>query len=317
MAAEPVPDGFVIRTSALTKRYGSTTALDHVDLDVPAGSVYGLVGPNGAGKTTLLGILSGLRRPTSGRVEVSVPRRKVSVLPDTPQFEPWLTAREVVDLARVLVAPELPVSTVDDALAEAGLADAARRAVRGFSRGMLQRLGLAATIVGRPDLLILDEPSAALDPAGRHDVLNLVAQLGRRTTVLFSSHILDDVQRVCDTVGVLRQGSLLFQGPMDELLIRRLAPSYVVTLRLPVAEAVNALWREPWVMNVLDGGSGELRVQVRSMEEAERRLPATLAGADARVVAIEPAVHDLESAFLDLVSPAEGSVIPPPPGAAP
>lgn len=245
-----------------------------------------------------------------------MPRPKVSVLPDTPQFEPWLTAREVVDLARDLVAPELPESTVDEALAEAGLADSAGRAVRGFSRGMLQRLGLAATIVGRPNLLILDEPSAALDPAGRHDVLNLVAHLARRTTVLFSSHILDDVQRVCDTVGVLRQGALLFQGRMDELLTRRLAPSYVVTLRLPVAEAVNALWREPWVTNVLDAGSGELRVQVRSMEEAERRLPATLAGADARVVAIEPAVHDLESAFLDLVSPAEGTAVPTRPGGA-
>src|SRR5207249_3716985 len=140
---------------------------------------------------------------------------------------------------------------VEVALAEAGVAAAADRQVGGFSRGMLQRLGLAATIVGQPELLLLDEPSSALDPQGRPDVLELVAKLGRRATVIFSSHILDDVQRVSDRVGVLREGRLLFQGQLDELLTRRLTPAYMVALRPPVEPVAEALRREPWVTGVL------------------------------------------------------------------
>jgi ABC-2 type transport system ATP-binding protein len=297
----------VVETDGLTKVYGSRRALDGVGLRVERGTVYGLVGPNGAGKTTLLGILAGLRRATAGVVTLSVPRDRVAVLADTPKFEPWLTAREVVDLARTLVAPAKSAQDVAGALTEAGLGAVMDRRIGGFSRGMLQRLGLAAAVVGDPELLILDEPSSALDPEGRHDVLQLVARLGQRVTVLFSSHILDDVQRVCDRVGVLREGKLLFQGSMDELLTQRLSPAYVVAVRPPVGDVVNFLWREPWVTAVQGGEDGELRIQVTSMEEAETQLPAALARAGARVISIQPAVHDLEAAFLDLVS---GEVAP-------
>src|SRR5690606_25986948 len=126
---------------------------------------YGLIGPNGAGKTTMLSILAGLRRPTEGDFHLDVDKRDVGVVVDTPQFEPWLTGREVIDLARNLTAPDLPVDRVDAVLEEVGLAAAADRHVGGYSRGMLQRLGLAGGLVGDPQLLILDEPSSALDPA--------------------------------------------------------------------------------------------------------------------------------------------------------
>jgi len=182
-------------------------------LRVPSGSVYGLVGPNGAGKTTLLGVLAGLRKPTSGTIEIGVPRAKVAVLPDTPQFDSWLTGREVIDLARSLTDPLVPSSRVDEVLEHAGLADAAGRTVGGYSRGMLQRLGVASTVVAYPTLLMLDEPSSALDPAGRREVLDLVARLRGEATVIFSSHILGDVQEVCDTVGILRRGSCCFRDP--------------------------------------------------------------------------------------------------------
>lgn len=290
----------VVETQGLTKRYGSTTALEAVALHVGADSVYGLVGPNGAGKTTLLGVLAGLRRPSAGSVSLNVLRQRIAVMPDTPRFEPWLTAYEVVDLARRLVAPDAPASEVDGALGEVGLADVAGRAVGGFSRGMLQRLGLAATIVSRPELLILDEPCSALDPLGRNDVLDLVTRLGQRSTVLFSSHILSDVQRVCDTVGVLRGGKLLFEGPLEDLLAERVTPSFLVRLRPPLDPIVAALRSEPWVRSAEMIGGSELRVEVRSLDEGERELVGALARAGAKVVSLEPEAADLESVFLEI-----------------
>jgi ABC-2 type transport system ATP-binding protein len=292
----------IVRTEGLRKVYDGVAALDGVDVHVHAGSVYGLVGPNGAGKSTLLGILAGLRRPTEGSASIAVDRRRVAMMPDTPRFEPWLTAAEVVDLARTLVAPDLPADRVTAALEEAGLGDVASRRVGGFSRGMLQRLGLAAAIVGEPELLMLDEPAAALDPLGRREVLGLVGRLGRRGTVLFSSHILSDVQRVCDTVGVLRQGRLLYEGGLDELLTGRVQPAYLVRLRPPLEPVVAALTAQPWVGGVEQIGANELRVDVTGLEDAETRLPAVLAAAGARVVATEPEAADLESVFLELTS---------------
>lgn len=177
----------MIRTDGLTKRYGSNLALESVDLDVPDGSVYGLVGPNGAGKTTLLGILAGLRRASEGSVDIAADPKAVAVLPDAPRFDPWLTGREVVDLARHLTAPDSPADRVDEVLGEAGLSDAADRTVGGYSRGMLQRLGVACTLVGSPRLVLLDEPASALDPLGRREVLDLIARMRGSATVLFSS----------------------------------------------------------------------------------------------------------------------------------
>jgi ABC-type nitrate/sulfonate/bicarbonate transport system ATPase subunit len=159
--------------------------------------VYGLVGPNGSGKTTLLSLLAGLRRPTAGTIELEVEPGRVAVLPDTPTFDSWLTGREVIDLARSLSAPHLPGSAVDDALARAGLTHAATRRVGGYSRGMLQRLGLATTLVGEPELLLLDEPCSALDPLGRREVLDTVRRLNREqgvTVVAITHHMEEAVE---------------------------------------------------------------------------------------------------------------------------
>ena len=292
----------IVSTSGLVKRYGATVALDHVDLAVPEGSVYGLVGPNGAGKTTLLGILSGLRRPTAGTVTITVERSAVSVLPDTPQFEPWLTAREIVDLSRTLGNPDVDRSHVDEVLDIAGLAGHADRRVGGFSRGMLQRLGIAATVVTRPRLLILDEPSAALDPMGRREVLDLVTMLRGDATVLLSSHILGDVQEVCDTVGILRAGELLFQGPLTELLVGNAVPAYRLRVRRPGGRAVEALRRASWVRSVEEVSPDELRILVETVEAAEQNLASSLAGTGVRIVSFGPEAATLEQVFLELTS---------------
>jgi ABC-2 type transport system ATP-binding protein len=291
-----------LRTEGLTKRYGTHTALSGVNLTVSAGSVYGLVGPNGAGKTTLLAILAGLRHATAGRVDLGVPRRRVAMLPDTPQFDPWLTGREVAALAARLATGVDDPSAVDSALTDAGLAEAAGRRVGGYSRGMLQRLGLAATMVSRPDLLLLDEPASALDPAGRREVLDLIAHLRGQATVVLSSHILGDVQEVCDTVGILREGRLLFQGSLEDLLVGHAVPAYRIHLRSSVAPALAALREADWVTAVTEPAGQTLRVTVRTLDEAERQLPAVLAAAGARVISLAPEAPDLEDVFLELTS---------------
>ncbi|HEU5001787.1 MAG TPA: ABC transporter ATP-binding protein [Actinomycetota bacterium] len=291
-----------VETSGLCKVYGSQRALDAVNLQVPGGSVLGLVGPNGAGKTTLLSILAGLRQPTSGSVTIVADHQSIATLPDTPQFEPWLTGREVVDLARALVAPSLPQARVDEVLQAAGLADDRDRRVGGYSRGMLQRLGLAATLVGAPELLLLDEPASALDPAGRREVLDLIAELRGHATVILSSHILADVQEVADRVAILRSGRLVFEGSLGELLTGKTQPAYQVRVRPPLEPATVALKSQPWVTDVAQRGLDVLSVRVSSLDEAERSLTRVLAGVQARVVSLRPEAPDLEEVFLEVTS---------------
>jgi ABC-2 type transport system ATP-binding protein len=292
----------IVATTGLRKEYGDTVALGGVDLAVPEGSIYGLVGPNGAGKTTLLGILSGLRRATAGSVHLGVGPDQLAVLPDTPQFEPWLTAREVVDLARALTTPHLNGERVDAVLDLAGLADDADRRVGGFSRGMLQRLGIAAAVVGDPELLLLDEPCSALDPFGRREVLDLIARLRGRATVIFSSHILSDIQEVSDTVGILRRGELLFQGALEDLLVGRAVPAYVVRVRNLDLDLAAALRGKSWVTAANSPAPGEWRIEVESLDAAEARLAGVLAAAGARVVSLGPAAVTLEQVFLEVTS---------------
>jgi ABC-2 type transport system ATP-binding protein len=167
--------------------------------------------------------------------------------------------------------------------------------------GMLQRLGIAATVVGEPELLLLDEPASALDPIGRREVLDLIARLRGRATVIFSSHILADVQEVCDRIGILRDGRLLFQGTVEELLVGRATPSYSVWLRDGVPQAQARLREQPWVTSVRPDAGG-LLVGVRSLQEAETHLAGVLDAAGARVISFGPREAELEDVFLELIS---------------
>lgn len=296
----PVPDDWALATHGLTRNYNGVGLFD-VDLQVPRGGVYGLVGPNGAGKTTLLSIVTGVRHADSGTIEHCLPKRAISVCPDVPEFDGWLTAQEVVSLAASLVMPEFDPRAVTDALATAGLSEAAHRRVGEFSRGMTQRLGLACAIVSGPELVILDEPTSALDPAGRADVLDLVAGMRGRATVIFSSHILSDVQRIADHVGILRRGRLLYQGPVQQLVDTYLQPRW--ELRLgdeDIGVVEEALRACPWVSRIERVARHSLHVDAESREAGERGIPAALAGCGARLVACEPLAADLETAFLAL-----------------
>ncbi len=288
----------VVEASGITKKYGTTTALDDVSLSVRRGSVYGLVGPNGAGKTTLLGILAGLRRPTKG--EFTVDARRVAVLPDAPKFDPWMKAREVVDLSFNLALPGGDPAAVDAVLARTGLLQVAHRRVGGFSRGMLQRLGLAAAVVGDPDLLLLDEPAAALDPAGRREVLDMVSDLRGDSTVIFSSHILDDVEAVCDEIGILNRGQLIYEGTLEDL-IRGSShlPSYRVVVRGSSDGLVALLQRCEWVADVSAAGSTVI-VTAASSAVIEQELVPCVANSDAAIVSIAPVERSLEDVFLEV-----------------
>jgi len=205
----------VLEISDLTKRYGKLTALAGLDLTLHDGTVHGLVGPNGAGKTTMLLIISGLKRKTSGEITFGVPTNKVMLMPDTPDFFPLLTAREIVDLARYPFRNEVSEESVPEVIELVGLGDSIDRRVGGFSRGMKQRLGLATTLIGEPQLLLLDEPCSALDPIGRREILDVIFRLRSKSTVLFSTHLLSDVEAVCDSVTVVDHGKALYEGTVS------------------------------------------------------------------------------------------------------
>lgn len=263
--------------------------------------MYGLVGPNGSGKTTALELLAGLRRPSTGRVNVGVPAEAVAYCPDAAEFEPWLTAIEVLDAAAGLVGKPQPSTALHEMLARVGLANAANRRVGGFSRGMSARLGLAAGLIGEPMLLLADEPAAALDPAGRVEIVDLLASLAGRVTVIVSSHDLADVERICDHVGVLVQGRLVYQGDIAALLAMA-SPSLRVVVRPPADRLRAALAASPWVRSVHEQAPGELTVEVRDPQAAEINLPGILAGCGVRLVEVTRAGRSLQDVFFELTA---------------
>lgn len=296
----------ILRTQGLVRSYGPHAGVLGVDIEVPRGSVYGLVGPNGAGKTTLLGLLTGLRRPDAGAIHMDVERRHVGLVPDVPEFERWLTAREVVSLSARLVGVRASPGRVTDELARVGLTDAADRRVGGFSRGMTQRLALAAASVTDPELVLLDEPSSALDPGGRAAVLDLIAEWSERATVMLSSHILADVQRVADVVGVLRAGELVYQGSLSTLLDRYLRPTWLLRVRDKADRLQASLSACDWVAGCEHIGGGVLHVRSHTVEDGERGIVSVAADVGARVLSVVPEEADLESAFLALTGSPDG-----------
>ena len=218
-----------IKTRALTKRYGEFTAVDKLDLSVRQGEVFGLLGPNGAGKTTTILMLLGLSEPTSGtarvldmdpaRYPISV-KRRVGYLPDAVGFYGGLSGRQNLQYtARLNGIPRKSADDhIDELLERVGLTNAANSRVETYSRGMKQRLGLADVMVKRPSIVILDEPTTAIDPAGVEEVLALIRELAREgAAVLLASHLLHQVQQVCDEVGIFVAGKLVASGAMDKL----------------------------------------------------------------------------------------------------
>jgi len=309
-------DDTVIRTAGFSKRFGEVHALHPLDLEVPRHSIFGFLGPNGAGKTTTIKLLLGLGKPSGGRASIfgldcvrdSVAiRARVGYLAQEPRFYPHMTARETLAFtARFFYrgAKRRLGDRIEETLELVGLADKADRPVKGFSGGERQRLGIAQAQVNHPDLLILDEPAASLDPLGRRDVLDLLARLRAHTTVFYSTHILDDVERVSDHVAILDHGRLVASAPTAELLDGDTV-TYELTLRGKGEATVHVLRAFPWVSDVTAvsrDGSTTLTVNVTDEKAAESILLRAVLGDESVTVAAYGRKHlNLEDAFLRLV----------------
>lgn len=298
----------------LTKRYGDVTALDHLDLAVPARTVFGFLGPNGAGKTTTVRLLAGLISPSAGQAWVNGQevtrgaaafRANMGFLPDVPAFIDWMTGDEFLAFVGELHGlPGREIRTRRGELLElVGLEESARRRIGGFSRGMKQRLGIAQALMSRPSLLIMDEPTSALDPAGRRDVLQLISRLGQDTTVFMSTHILSDVERVCQAVAIIDGGRLVAQSTVEELQRRQPRSTFEVEVEEDPTPLAEALAAAPWAAAsevVSVNGRPTLRVRAADLPRASRELPGIVAASGLTLLRYELARPGLEDIFVGL-----------------
>jgi ABC-2 type transport system ATP-binding protein len=297
----------------LVKRYGNVTALDGLDLEVPAGSLYGFLGPNGAGKTTTIRLLTGLAWATSGRAVVAGfdpgrdggrLRERISHQDQHSRLYGWMTGRELLlTVGRLfgMSGPDLR-SRVEDVLEKTGLVEVAGRRVGGYSGGMRQRLNLAQALINRPEVMFLDEPASSLDPAGRHAVLELLASLRGQVTVFMSSHILEDVEKVCDRVGIIDHGRLLVDSTIGELQARFAEPVFTIELEPGQGDdkLVGAL-QELTLVAAVGRDGPVMRVTVTDATHAGPELMRVLATSGVNVARFERVRPTLEDMFLRLV----------------
>ncbi len=308
---------FVIETQALSKTYKNVQALKSLDLKVRQNSIFGFLGPNGAGKTTTIKLLLGLTRPTNGggtmcgydivRDGLEV-RKKIGYLAQNPRFYDYMTAREMLRFrARFFyrrVNGEIE-QRIKETLELVGLDDKADRPIGNFSGGELQRLGIGLAQINYPELLILDEPAASLDPQGRRDVLEVMSRLRKHTTIFYCTHILNDVQQVSDSVAIMNHGELVAQAPLQELLSGSEGIIYEIGLEGDAARAYARLTSMPWVSGIKVISSQACTTwQVLVTDEAAARselLKLLVCDEDVCVVEFGRKKYELEDVFLNIV----------------
>lgn len=295
----------VIETAGLTRHFGTLVAVNSVDLAIPRGGVVGLVGPNGSGKSTMIRMLLGLIHPTAGTARVlgepiDAPHRyadAVGALIENPAFVPALSAR--ANLASLAHLRGLALDRVDEVLAVVGLTDRAHNHVKEFSLGMKQRLGIAAALLPDPELLVLDEPTNGLDPAGIAEIRTLIKRLGNEgRTVIVSSHLLSELEAIADYVVVIRVGKLLFSGPLTELMRRAQGDVEVETEHAADRARLAELYRSRgWQ---IDDVADVLRVRVDPAAAAE--LNRTAHDASIILRRLTPRSQTLEDVFLSMTA---------------
>jgi ABC-2 type transport system ATP-binding protein len=310
-------NSWVINTSGLSKSYKNVEALKSLDLKVAKNSIFGFLGPNGAGKTTTIKLLLGLTRPTGGggtvfgkditRESVEI-RKRIGYLAQHPSYYDHMTAREILRF-RARFFYRSPKAELEDRVAEtlelAGLETIADRPIKGFSGGERQRLGIAQAQVNYPDLLILDEPAANLDPMGRRDVLRVMERLRKYATVFYSTHILDDVQQVSDTVAILNHGELVAQAPLETLLAGSEGTAYDIEVEGEVDQAMERISSQPWVSGIQVVHRNDRikwQVNVKDDELAKAKL-LRLVVCDERVnvLSFGQKKYELEEVFMNIV----------------
>lgn len=296
-------DELAIDVSGVTKRFGSKTVVNAIDLQVRRGEIFGFLGPNGAGKTTSVKLLAGLARATSGSGTLlgytlgdKRARRKLGYLPELFRYPDWLSAREVLDFHARLTGDARASRDIPRVLDLVGLTPRANDRVATFSKGMQQRLGLATALLGEPDLVILDEPTSALDPAGRLEVRGILHDLkARGTSVFLNSHLLTEVERVCDRVAIVTGGRIVAKGSLAEILGTQHAVRIRARSNGTPLESILA----PFGRVDMQDGTGAVLVHGVKDEDVPCVVDA-LVRASAEVFAVEPLTATLEQRFLEL-----------------
>ena len=309
----PNVEGSAIACIGLSRSYGEVQALKNLNLTVPYGSIFGFLGRNGAGKTTTIRLLTGLAKPSSGSAWVagveatradSAARQRFGYLPQAPAFYRWMTPAEYLDyVARLFNLPQKErKQRIAEVLQLVDLKSAARRKIGGFSGGMVQRLGIAQAMIHHPQVLFLDEPTSALDPAGRYEVLELIESLRGEVTVFFSTHILSDVERVCDAVAIIHKGELLLQSSREALVNKY--PVNTAELELDNHGQANGKWTEilqqqPWV-NAIKTENNIVRIMVTDLAQGKQALLPLVAGLGLIINRIQWVHPTLEDIFLEV-----------------
>jgi len=299
-----VTDASPVAARGLVKRYGELVAVDHVDLTVAKGDVFGYLGPNGAGKTTSLRMLLGLIRPSDGSIKLfgrdplvdgAKALEGVAGFVEGPRFYPYLSGRRNLRLLSAYDDGDSR-SRIEEVLEIVELRDRAKDKVGGYSHGMQQRLGIASALLRDPRLLLLDEPTTGLDPAGMRDMRDLVRRLaGQGITVLLSSHLLGEVEELCNRVAIIRKGRIVYEGQLRDLLATA-ATGY--RLRSPEVERAKALLLAQAGVSDVQSVDGELRFQAD--EDAVAALSIALGQARVGVTALVPETASLEELFLGM-----------------
>jgi ABC-2 type transport system ATP-binding protein len=300
-----VSDATPVVTRALVKRYGEITAVDHVDLTVERGDVFGYLGPNGAGKTTSLRMLLGLIRPTAGSARLfgrdpvcdgAKALAGVAGFVEGPRFYPYLSGRKNLRLLADYDGSDAR-SRIEEVLETVELRDRAKDRVGGYSHGMRQRLGIAASLLRQPRLLLLDEPTTGLDPAGMRDMRDLVRRLAADgITILLSSHLLNEVEDLCNRVAIIRKGRIVYEGALGDLLATA-STGYTLRTREPERARLVSM-AQAGISDVRWNGDGELRFSAD--EDAVAALSVALGQARIPVTALVPQTASLEELFLGL-----------------
>jgi ABC-2 type transport system ATP-binding protein len=306
----------VISTRGLSKSFGEVHALKALNLLVPQKSIFAFLGPNGAGKTTTIKLLLGLLKPTSGsgkifgmdivRDSVEI-RANIGYLPQDARFYEHMSARQTLEYtAKFFYAgPKVEIEKrVNEMIELVGLEGKADRPIKGFSGGERQRLGIAQAEINYPDLLILDEPAASLDPQGRRDVLEVMTRIRKYATIFYCTHILDDVQRVSDQVAIVNQGELVTQAPIEELLAGSGELTYSVTLKGDTQSVYTQVTQQPWVSGIsVSHENGQLtwQVSVRDEGAAEDQLMGLLVSNGLKVSNFTRKEQNLEEVFLNII----------------
>lgn len=306
----------VISTEGLSKSYGGVHALKSLDLRVPQKSIFAFLGPNGAGKTTTIKLLLGLLKPTlgGGRIlgmdilqdSVDI-RSKIGYLPQDARFYEHMTARQNLEYtARFFYAGSRAAidKRINEMIELVGLEGKADRPIKNFSGGERQRLGIAQAQINHPDLLILDEPAASLDPQGRRDVLEVMSRIRKYATIFYCTHILDDAQKISDQVAIVNEGELIMQAPIDELLTGTRDLIYSITMSGDSQSAYARVVQQPWVTGVeitQQGGQTNWQVAVTDETAAKDQLMGLLVSNDLKVFSFSRKEQDLEDVFLNII----------------